>query len=154
MKISAWANNRKSYVFHRARLPYFVCASVILLITGGAAYAADECTGVTGCVSVRDSEPRIIPRQTVTNYDVYCTNASAPYLWDWDVVPAKSTQAVDISSVKIYRDQRSNDNGLRLRIENADPKHSAHVRIDLGCSAQPFPYVNVGRRMGKSFRSE
>jgi hypothetical protein len=152
----------------RPWLGVFLFAAMVIGSTVTAAYALDECSGVTGCVSVPDTESRVIPSNDSATFDLSCPPIDAPYLWNWHVVggghqtgadgmragrrkPARSSQTIDVSLIKIYKNESGQDTGVRLRIDDSDHR-SAAVLIKLGCSTQPFPYANAGRKTAMSIR--
>jgi hypothetical protein len=148
------AYNGGRFVGHRAFCRFILAAAAVALSVT-TAYALDECSGVTGCVSVPDTATRTIPPKTNANFDLSCPQSVTPYMWNWHVLrqnPGVSSPWIDVSLVKIYKDSSDNDTGIRLRIDNTEPRRSATVLIKLGCSAQPFPYVQAGRKTSMSIR--
>jgi hypothetical protein len=166
MSISAILEKDVSHVCdNRAWLGIFALGILLIgsMITASA-FADDECSGVTSCLSTPDSQARTIPPNGSLNFDVSCSqDSSAPYMWNWHVVKQSSTnrhhhpgggggpQTIDISLVKIQTDTSGNDVGVSLRIDNSAEYQPAVLLIKLGCSPQPFPYTNAGRKQNLSF---
>jgi hypothetical protein len=147
---------------HYVWLSIFAMGTLVIGSTRTVAFAEDECSGVTSCLSTPDTQTRTIPPDGSINFDVSCSQDSAPYMWNWHVVqddgqptagmsrhhrnPGQSSQTIDVSLVKLQKDTSGDDIGVRLRIDNRAEYQTAVLLIKLGCSAQPFPYSNAVRK--------
>jgi hypothetical protein len=164
MRISAIFTRDVCHVRVPRWFSIFVLGTVIIGATITAAFAEDECSGVSNCLSTPDTQLRTVPPDATLNFDVSCSQDSdAPYMWNWHVVqndgqatrgdmsrrhhkPDRSSQTIDISLVKLQKDASGNEIGVRLRIDNRAENQPAVLSIKLGCSANPFPYYNAVRK--------